>query len=204
MRRGLIACLLLLRKVGYLAKLLASDRRHTISSKVFTSVTIVDPTNVSIIQQCRMLETIVGANILDACLDSPDEAVCLVKTSKPHILHDNIKSLVSSGLDHPTAHLVAKVAGDGYTWLRLWDKALDHGSKGTKKLQQTVHNLVQPIYDNYCCPMCSQAVSSSNSWLAHLCTSHTVKLGSVTLNDHDILNLLSNEHEDIFNIIYPT
>ena len=60
-----------------------------------------------------MLESTVGANILDACFESPDDTVDLVKTQlKPCILCDNIRSLVSSGVDLPTAHFVAEVVGD--------------------------------------------------------------------------------------------
>lgn len=59
-----------------------------------------------------MLESVAGVSILDACLESSNDAVDLVKTEKHCILRDNIRSLVSSGVDHPTAHLVAEVAAD--------------------------------------------------------------------------------------------
>ena len=195
-----IACLLLLRKIGYLAKLLSPDN-NSISSKVLTSVAIVGPVNVSILQQCRMLESIVGATILDKCLVYPDDTIHLVKAQKPQILLDNILSVISSGLNHPSANFVAMVAGDGYSWCRLWDKALDHGSHGTEQLQRIIRHLTQPVHDNFRCHLCDQIVSTS--WLLHICSSHTVSLHSNNLCEQDILDLLIKEHDDIFSIIFP-
>ena len=50
-----------LRKIKYLAKLLVGGSK-SISSRVFVSATIADPVNVSnsLIQQCKMLESIIG------------------------------------------------------------------------------------------------------------------------------------------------
>ena len=67
-----------------------------------------------------MLESIGwNATILDKCLEYPDDAIHLVKAQKPQILLDNILSVISSGLNHPSANFVAMVAGDGYSWCRL-------------------------------------------------------------------------------------
>ena len=48
-----------LRKIKYLSKLLVGDSK-SISSRVFVSATIADPVDVSLIQQCKMLESIIG------------------------------------------------------------------------------------------------------------------------------------------------
>ena len=61
---------------------------------LYMPLPIVGPANVSILQQCRMLESIVGATILDKCLEYPDDAIHLVKAQKPQILLDNILSVI--------------------------------------------------------------------------------------------------------------
>ena len=53
-----------LRKIKYLAKLLVDDSKSN-SSRVFVSATIADPVNVSLIQQCKMLESIIGVSLVN-------------------------------------------------------------------------------------------------------------------------------------------
>ena len=57
MSEASIACRLLLHKTKLLAKLLAEDS-NKISSRILVFARIADPANVSLIQQCRMLESI--------------------------------------------------------------------------------------------------------------------------------------------------
>ena len=60
MRVGLqwasVATRILIRKLTFLAKLLANTD-DIISSRIFTSLAIVDVYNVGIVQQCQMLES---------------------------------------------------------------------------------------------------------------------------------------------------
>ena len=78
-----------LRKIKYLAKLLLGDS-ESISSRVFVSTTIADPVNVSLIQQCRMLESIIGVSLVNECLRLPEDTLHLISTSKVDILHHNL------------------------------------------------------------------------------------------------------------------
>ena len=68
------------RKLTFLAKLL-SDTDDKISSRIFTSLAIVDVYNVSIIQLCKMLEADVNTNVLAMCLKSPTDAPTIVKST---------------------------------------------------------------------------------------------------------------------------
>ena len=179
-----VACLLLLHKINFLAKLLSTDN-NSVSSKVLTSAIISDPINVSIIQQCRMLESIVGVSILDECLESPDTAIHLVKAHKTSILRTDMESLLSSAADHPTACHVARVASE-VSWYDLWDMALTLGARGTTQLQHIVYHLSQPIYDSFYCSLCHLHIQPTTSWLSHLCSSHQVILDSKTLSEQDI------------------
>ena len=68
-------------KIKYLSKLLVGDSK-SISSRVFVSATIADPLDVSLIQQCKMLESIIGVSLVNQCLHSLDDALALISTSK--------------------------------------------------------------------------------------------------------------------------
>ena len=197
-----ITCLLLLRKINFLAKLLSADNNST-SARVLTSAIISDPVNVSLIQQCKMLESRVGISIVDECLCSPDIATSIARALKSSVLDKDRESLLSSATTHPTAHLVAKVATN-ISWRLLWDQALDYGPRGTAHLQRIVHLLSQPIYDNFTCPLCLLPVDPSTSWLSHLYSSnHPITLDSNPLSEQDILDLLTNpDQNQIFNILF--
>ena len=126
----------------------------------------------------------------------------LVKAQKPQILLDSILSVISSGLNHPSANFVAMVAGDGYSWCRLWDKALDLGSHGTEQLQRIIRHLTQPVHDHFRCHVCDQHC-------LHLLVSSTFApvilyhFTQITFVDKIVLGLLIKEQDDTVSIIFP-
>lgn len=87
-----MACRVLLRKLTFLGKLLQTEE-HTISSSIFTSALITDPFNVSIIQQCKMLESLLGVHVLDDCLLHPESAPVIVKGERRAIIDSDMDSL---------------------------------------------------------------------------------------------------------------
>ena len=195
-----IASIILLRKVNFLAKLLSTASSS--SSRVFISATISDPLNVSLIQQCRMLESVVGVSIVDECLRYPDDAPYIVRDLKSSISDEVRDSLLSSASNHPSAHLVAKIELK-VPWCQLWDRALDLGTRGTEQLQRIVHLLSQPIYPNFTCLLCHQQVNPTTTWLSHVCaSSHPITLNSRVLSEQDILNILTKEQDNIFKISF--
>ena len=164
-----------LRKIKYLSKLLVGDSK-SISSRVFVSATIADPVDVSLIQQCKMLESIIGVSLVNQCLHSPDDALALISTSKADILRQDECNLM------------------------LNDTALDHGPRGTEQLQRIIYHLARPTYANFCCNLCGHPVDSS--WLSHLCSEHAVTVDSNS-GVEDILGLLVSESNDLFKIKFP-
>jgi len=195
-----IASIILLRKVNFLAKLLSTASSS--SSRVFISATISDPLNVSLIQQCRMLESVVGVSIVDECLRSPDDAPYIVRALKSSIQDEVRDSLLSSASNHPSAHLVAKIEAK-VPWCQLWDRALDLGTRGTEQLQRIVHLLAQPIYKNFTCLLCHQQVNPTTTWLSHVsASSHPITLNSRVLSEQDILNIIIKEQDNIFKLSF--
>ena len=65
------------RKWNFIGKLLQSEK-CTISSQMFTSAAVIDHYDVSIIQQCRILESTTGTSVLKLCLEYPEDAKIIV------------------------------------------------------------------------------------------------------------------------------
>ena len=61
---------ILIHKLSFLATLLSSTD-DKISSRIFTSLAIVDVYNIGLVQQCRMLEAEASTNVLAQCLKNP-------------------------------------------------------------------------------------------------------------------------------------
>ena len=189
-----------LRKIKYLAKLLVGGSK-SISSRVFVSATIADPVNVSLIQQCKMLESIIGVSLVNQCLHSPDDVLHLISTSKADLLRqDECNLMLKGNADNHPANLIAQIA-DSVSWRKLWDSALDHGPRGTEQLQRIVFHLARPTHANFCCNLCNHPVDSS--WLFHLCSDHTVTVNSKNLGVEDISRLLISDSDDLFKIKFP-
>ena len=89
-----MATRILIRKLTFLAKLL-SNTKDIISGRIFTSLAVVDVYNVSIVQQCRMLESELGTHTLASCLENPPEATITVKSAKATILKADFDALLS-------------------------------------------------------------------------------------------------------------
>ena len=123
----------------FLSKLLCSTR-DSLSSRVFTSLAMNDIYEISIVQQCKMLESSLDTDILAKCLISPENAVEIVKTNKNLILQDFCKLISLSLSNQSSTRLVARVT-EYTSWGRLWDMALDKGVKGTRTLQRVFKEL---------------------------------------------------------------
>ena len=90
-----MACRILIRKLTFLGKLMTPEN-STISSAIFTAQAIVEPFNISIIQQCKMLEAMLGVQVLGECLQCPDSASTTVRNRKQSLLDTDMSSLVIS------------------------------------------------------------------------------------------------------------
>ena len=103
-----VATHILIHKLNFLAKLLANTD-DIISSRIFTSLAIVDVYNVGILQQCQMLESELNTNVLALCLMNPENATAIVKSMKTDIIKSDFEVLLSSAATHPSAKYVATV-----------------------------------------------------------------------------------------------
>ena len=196
-----MACRILIRKLTFLGKLMTPEN-YTISSAIFTAQAIVEPFNISLIQQCKMLKAMLGVQVLGECLQCPDSASMTVRNRKQSLLDTDMSSLVISAEQDNSAQFVAAVAQQ-ISWRKLWDMALDKGTHGTSQIQRIVCHLSRRIYKGYICPLCDSPVDPAITWISHLCSSHPVTLGSTQLSEQSIVHLLSKGDNQIFNIQFP-
>ena len=78
-----------------------------------------------------MLESHFGTDIVAHCLNDPENAFSIAKSSKKAILRKYFTNLLSTSLsNHLSTKLVASVA-ESSSRRQLWDLDLDKGGKGT-------------------------------------------------------------------------
>ena len=124
-----VATCILLRKLTFSSKLL-SNYKDTMSSRIFISLAIEDIYNISVVQQCIMLEATLATNIMDQCLSNPNNVPEIVQTNKKLLLKRDYEQLLSSAMSQPSVYPPAQIA-QTVSWRRVWDNALDYGVKGT-------------------------------------------------------------------------
>ena len=93
---------ILVRKLQFLAKLLQPGTR-SIASYIFTAAAITDPWNMSIIQECRMLENITVTNTLHLCLENPEAEVSNIKAEKKNLYKRDYASLIEKSYARPNS-----------------------------------------------------------------------------------------------------
>ena len=64
------------------------------SSRIFISLAIDDVYNITIIQQCKMLEASLATDVVDQCLATPDYAPKIVRDNKEPLLKRDYELLL--------------------------------------------------------------------------------------------------------------
>ena len=184
-------------KLNFLRHLLSnSNNGELISKEIFVSLASVDVYGISIIQQCRMLESSLGTSVLTRCLNEPSEASSIVTENRSNLISRDFQLLIEHSLSHKTAKLVAAVA-QTTSWCRLWDIALDRGVKGTRGLQALLRELSRPILNNSVCNLCYESLDQNSLWFEHLCCLHPDIVNNRSLSQ--VISSLHNlDHEAIF------
>ena len=91
----------LVRKLAFLCKLFSDQSDvEVISRDIFSSLASVDVYSISIIQQCRMLESFLGTSVLARCLNEPSEARSIRSNYKSHLITKDFGLLLEHSLSH--------------------------------------------------------------------------------------------------------
>ena len=138
---------------------------------------------ISIVQQCRMLESNLCTDILAQCLTDPEHAIHTLKVTRTiflsnykdycHLLfsasHCQVSTVQTPCGPHYISHIVASPL------------ALDRGVKGTHTFQSLFKELSCPIS----CFKCSQCgnITDSLTCFEHACTSHPNLMEDLSCKD---------------------
>ena len=165
---------ILMRKLSFLAKLLAKDE-DTQSVRVFHTISADNIYSISLVQQCEWLQCELGTEpILQKCLADPVNAPSITKGAKNIILHQDWANIISSANQHQSLkHILGHdpdLTASG--WCRIWDLALDYGYRGTKLAQCLFRCLCKPLFGDRMCPHCNTQISSNLTYFEHLCSRH--------------------------------
>ena len=162
---------ILIIKLCFLFKVLISDL--TLSARIFHSLAASDVESLVIIRQCRFLESIYKSNYTTAVLPSSDEIS--IHYLKKEILHLDLSLLLAIASTHPSQQYVQAVASSiDWSWLRLWDLALERGVFGTTCVQAILRFLSLHVHSDgtWPAPNCSFNVGFKSS-CDHFPSAHT-------------------------------
>ena len=171
---------ILIRKLGFLLRLMSSDADGIAASAMHALLD--DPDSISIIRECRELETVYGLKYTDTILCGTD-SVCLHQIKKEVLLAD--KTLLLD-LCFSKAPLIAKVVRDGGSWPALWDSVRHLGSRHTIGLQNLTRMLAHHGRGSKPCPLCDQLLSGG-SLTDHVLTLHKADINLPHLTTETLL-----------------
>ena len=114
---------ILLRKLGFLAKLLSSE--SGISTQVFQTLSTDNVYEISLVQQCRLLEQYFDTNYLGVCLENSTDAARAIQEAKSVILRKDWNCTVREARTHPSLTIVCATDFITASWNSIWDQALE-------------------------------------------------------------------------------
>ena len=178
----------LIRKLSFLRRVISAENEK-LSSQVYKSFAGRDVSSLTIVEQCRYLEGVYGTNftgeVLTSFTSQRDLKNAIYSADKSFRLkdchvHQSLKHITGSGIPPE------------FSWLKIWDMALDHGVRGTKASLSLFKALSRPLFGDRLCPHCKLAIEQDHTYLEHLIENHRqLRLGSV---EEIFDNLISGSH----------
>ena len=150
---------MLIRKLNYLRKLVGEGEER-LSSQIFLAFASRDVSQLTIIEQCRYLETVYETNFTGEVLSSADVWRNIHKkilTVDKHLRADSASTLKHLSAIHSEV-----------SWLRIWDVALDYGTWGSKSALSLFRTLSHPLFG---CPRCETPITDT-TYIEHLIHHH--------------------------------
>ena len=150
---------ILLRKLGFLAKLLSSE--SGISTQVFRTISTDNVYEISLVQLCRLLEQHFDTNYLGVCLENSTDAAQAIQEAKSVILRKDWNHTVREARTHPSLTIVCATDFIAASWNSTWDQALEFGVRDTRLMQTLFNSLSRPVFGNKSCPHCEDIITTS-------------------------------------------
>ena len=182
---------LLLRKLNYLRRLVGDGERK-LSSQIYQAFAAKDVSELTIVEQCRFLESIYKSNFTGNVLTSADHW----SNIKKDILSLD-KELRVNGTHQSISLKHLSTIHSDISWLKIWDMALDQGMRGSRAAVCLFSTLSRPLFGDRLCPRCATAIPKDFTYIEHLVDHHQeLELGSV----EDIIAAITSAAPDIVTI----
>ena len=142
----------------------------SLSTQVFRSLATSDASSVSLIKQCKFLDTSLGSDFTNELLS--DHSMSIRDLKKRIITFDHNKT-VESAKDHSSQLHVALVESSN-AWMKFWDIALDHGTDGTRAATTILKTMCRTVFADRKCPMdsCEFILPENSPLCDHLISHH--------------------------------
>ena len=160
--------LCLLRKLNFLAKISAVETNETLSARTLISLSN-DIDSVCLIRECRDLEEYFETNFVSAILEDTCPHPREIKEAIITADRDLMLCQHAARADMSIVVEVERAIG----WPRLWDLALDNGSKCIDGLKNLVRVITFPPHATSACPLCERENVQRDSLLCHNLSTHT-------------------------------
>ena len=161
------------------------------SAHVFFELASTNVYEISLVQQCRVLEQQIGTGFLQLCLQNPTNTSSIVHEAKSEILAKDWNCTIQDSRSHHSLAIVSVSDVIASSWNRIWDEALKYGVRGTRLMQGLFGALARPTFGDKACPHCNETISSS--YHEHLFTKH--------LTDYNVATVVTWLEEKDFNIL---
>ena len=176
---------ILILKLSLLLKI--SSDGGSIGSCIYSSLTAKDSQSLRILQECKSLEDKLG------CLGATNtvlKAEASMKEVMRRILKVDWDACLSTASQHDSTAVSAKMSSS-VSWMKLWDRALNHWPRGTAALQALYRALTRPRFGQNGCSICD--TQPEETYFEHYMICH-MSIHSLEL----VIHALTSESTDIF------
>ena len=194
---------ILISKLKFLYKIVHGE--DNLASQAFRSISVNNIESMSIIRQCRFLESAYSSNLMSTVLNTDD---LLLASIKKTVLELDRSRILSDAEGHASQSYMVEVVKAG-AWPKFWDNALNCGPEGTKSaLIAILQTLCKTCYSDQLCSAqnCSFEIPKGSAPCDHFIQCHTDLncsankiVSNIVTQDFDVLSGIGRSlHKFIF------
>ena len=166
------------------------------SFRLFRTLSAENVYSISLVEQCKWLQNEISTDpVLQQCLLEPAIAKAIVRSAKEDILKQDWIKILESARKHQSLKYITCTDFVAASWCRLWDQAMDLGTKGTRQIQCLLSSLCRPVFGDHQCPHCDNKIPSSQNFFDHLCNEHLKRE-----YNKQIASILEQGGQDVFDM----
>ena len=168
-RQTTVRARILISKLKFIYKVVHGE--DNLASQAFRSISVNDIESMSIIRQCRFLESAYSSNLTSTVLNTDD---LLPASINKTVLELDRSPILSDAEGHASQSYVLEVA-KATAWPKFWDNALDCGPEGTKSALAILQTLCKTCYSDQICSAknCYFEISKGSAPCNHFIQCHT-------------------------------